>query len=270
MNKLNNSFLLFFFISILYIFSCTKENNELKEQFELPTLSTAEITNITSNSLQSGGMNINSRDSDIIEKGLCWSLSPNPTINDFKLSSGNGINDFNLKITNLDDDTVYYIRAYATNDSGTGYGNEFAFKTYINTPCSPPSNSIIFDSSTRMLGSSTYTTVGLFYGDYGVESNSTQGDLSIEFSMKPENGVYHISADPFRMTTSECAVTGVFKIFGDFLSHRYTAQAGTNAVVYVEETGINQYKMTFCNLSFASGSTSFTFSGSNGNLTTTF
>ncbi|WP_242203228.1 hypothetical protein [Aestuariivivens insulae] len=270
MNKLNNYNLLIVCISILTFFTCTKGDENLKHEFELPTLNTIDVTNITSNSVKSGGININNKGSDIIDKGLCWSLNPNPTIDDFKLSSGNGIVDFNLEITNLDENTDYYIRAYATNDAGTGYGNELMFTTYINTPCSPPDNSIIFDSSLKALGGSTYSTIGLFYGDYGVKSNSLQGDLSIEFSSPPENGVYDISSDPFHMTSSECAVTGVFKIFGDFSSHRYTAKSGANAVVYVEKIGESQYSMTFCDLNFSSGSISFTFNGSNGNLTTTF
>ncbi len=270
MNTLKNSFVFITSILILLFFACTKGDNNLKKELEAPTLSTIDVSNITSNSIQSGGMNINNRESDIIDKGLCWSLNPNPTINDFKLSSGNSVDDFNLEITDLEEDTDYYVRAYATNDAGTGYGNELTFTTYINTPCSPQDNSIIFDSSTKNLGSSTYSTIDLFYGDFGVKSNSLEGDLSIEFSTPPENGVYPISSDPFNMISSECIVTGVFKIPGDFTSNRYTANSGTNAVVYVEKTGTDQYSMTFCDLSFSSGSTSFTFSSSNGNLTTTF
>ena len=270
MSPLKPYFVFITFILILLFFACTKGDNNLKKELELPTLNTIDVSNVTSSSFKSGGININGKESDIIDKGLCWSLNANPTINDFKLSSGNDVDDFNLEITNLEVDTDYYIRAYATNDSGTGYGNELTFTTFINTPCSPQDNSIIFDSSTKNLGSSTYSTIALFYGDFGVKSNSLEGDLSIEFSTPPENGVYPISSDPFNMTSSECAVTGVFKIFGDFLSHRYTANAGTGAVVYVEKIGIDQYSMTFCDLSFSSGSISFTFSGSNGNLTTTF
>lgn len=268
MNKLSPYLL--FITSILAFSGCTKGDDNLKQKLKKPTLNTIDISNITSNSAKSGGMNINDKGSNIIDKGLCWSLNPHPTVSDYKLSSDEGIEDFNLVITDLDDNTEYYLRAYATNEAGTGYGNEFVFTTYIDPPCSPQDNSIIFDSSTKNLGSSTYSEIGLFYGDYGLISNSLEGDLSIEFSSPPENGVYQISADPSFMTSSECIVTGIFKIFGDYLSHRYTAKSGTNAVVYVEKTGINEYSMTFCDLSFSSGSTPFTFSGSNGNLTTTF
>ena len=270
MNRQNK--LIVSMISIVFLFACSGEDsNESKEQ-ELPSINTIEVSNITSNSVISGGGSIDNKGNDIIDKGVCWNVSGNPTINDFKLSSGNGSDDFNLDVIGLDEKTTYYIRAYATSDRGTGYGDELTFTTEENVeaPCSPQDNSIIFDSSVRDLKSSTYSTVGLFYGDYGLKSSSLQGDLSIEFSNPPKTGVYPISSDPFHMTSTECAVTGTFKIFGDFLSHRYTAKSGTNAVVYVQKTGTDQYTMTFCDLSFASGSIAFTFDGSNGNLTTTF
>ena len=263
-----------FSLAILIFFSCSSEDNnpEMEEQ-NPPNILTLELSDITINSVQSGGLNIDNKESEITDKGICWSLNTEPTIDDFKLSDGdNSSQDFNLKITGLDENTTYYLRAYATNKNGTGYGNELTFKTKMNidAPCTPQTNSIIFDSSTRNFSGSFYTSKGLFYGDYGLMSSGIEGDLSIEFSSPPEEGVYTISSDPFFMNSSECAVTGVFKIFGDFLSHRYTAQSETEAVVYVEKTETDKYSISFCNLSFASGSISFTFSGSNGNLTETF
>jgi hypothetical protein len=49
--------------------------------------------------------------------GLCWSTSQNPTIDDNKNYS------FTDTLRGLTQNTTYYVRAYATNPAGTGYGN---------------------------------------------------------------------------------------------------------------------------------------------------
>ena len=270
---MNNQNIIFNSITLvlsLFLSACSSSDDAPSIKQEVPTINTTEISNITSNSVQSGGMDIDSKEGNIIDKGICWSLDTDPTINDSKLSTGNGSDDFNITVEQLDGNTTYYLKSYATNETGTGYGNEQTFTTKedVDAPCSPQNNSVVFDSSVRNLGSSTYISKGLFYGEYGLKSNSTEGDLNIEFSTPPKTGIYSISSDPFFMSSKECIVTGVFKIFGDPLSHRYTANAGANAFVYVKKTETGKYSMTFCNLSFASGSISFTFGGSNGNLTT--
>ena len=64
-------------------------------------------------------------------RGVCWSTSPNPTISDFSTSNGNGTGVFSSSLSGLTPATEYYVRAYATNDFGTGYGNEIKFNTKI-------------------------------------------------------------------------------------------------------------------------------------------
>ena len=62
--------------------------------------------------------------SPIIAKGLCWSTQHNPTINDNYINVGSGNDGFGTAITNLEANTTYYIRAYASNSNETGYGEE--------------------------------------------------------------------------------------------------------------------------------------------------
>lgn len=71
----------------------------------------------------------NDANSPISMRGICWSINPNPTISDNKTSDGSGIGTFACLITGLQTNSTYYIRAYATNSKGTGYGNELSFKT---------------------------------------------------------------------------------------------------------------------------------------------
>lgn len=40
-----------------------------------------------------------------------------------------GVNQFSSDLKGLTGGTTYYMRAYATNDEGIGYGNEISFRT---------------------------------------------------------------------------------------------------------------------------------------------
>lgn len=63
-------------------------------------------------------------DAPITDKGVCWSTSPNPTISNDKTSNGSGSLNFTATANNLTEGSMYYIRAYATNQYGVSYGNE--------------------------------------------------------------------------------------------------------------------------------------------------
>ena len=95
----------------------------------VPTVTTIVATDITNTSATSGGSNISEGSSAIIAKGVCWSTNPTPTINDFKTDAGPSANDYNSQITGLTHSTIYYYRAYATNNSETGYGSTYSFMT---------------------------------------------------------------------------------------------------------------------------------------------
>jgi hypothetical protein len=66
---------------------------------------------------------------EILERGVCWSTSPNPTIDDSHTYDGNGLGVFNSRISGLTSSTTYYVRAYATNEYSTAYGDELSFVT---------------------------------------------------------------------------------------------------------------------------------------------
>jgi uncharacterized protein (TIGR02145 family) len=96
----------------------------------LPTLTTTDISSVTSSTAVSGGSIISSGGGQITAKGVCWSTSQNPVITaDSKTSNGTGTASFTSNLTLLTPNTTYYVRAYASNTIGTGYGNEVSFKT---------------------------------------------------------------------------------------------------------------------------------------------
>tara|TARA_R110000751_G_scaffold177128_1_gene283435 strand:+ start:107 stop:874 length:768 start_codon:yes stop_codon:yes gene_type:complete len=118
--------------SAFLILACSSGDNESMEEIEeitLATVSTNEIKEITQNSAISGGDIDNNGGSDITAKGVCWSKETSPTILDNLTSDGTGNSSFSSTLSELEDNTEYFLRAYSTNSKGTSYGNEITFKT---------------------------------------------------------------------------------------------------------------------------------------------
>lgn len=93
-----------------------------------PTVSTTAIADITSDSAASGGEISDDGGAAVTARGVCWSTEKNPTVDDDKTTDGTGTGAFESAITDLAPGQVYYVRAYATNSRGTGYGEQRQFK----------------------------------------------------------------------------------------------------------------------------------------------
>ena len=107
-----------------------------------PTVLTAPVTHISSNGMTYAYSISNANSNQIIERGIVYSTSPNPTITSIKVNEGAGSGSFaSTTIYGLDSqyqlnpniltpNTTYYLRAYAiTENNITSYGNEVSFKT---------------------------------------------------------------------------------------------------------------------------------------------
>jgi hypothetical protein len=95
----------------------------------VPILTTTAISSITKYTASSGATIVNNGSSSITSKGVCWSTSINPTIANSKTTDGSGNGAYSSSITSLSVNTTYYVRAYATSASGTGYGDQLSFTT---------------------------------------------------------------------------------------------------------------------------------------------
>lgn len=91
--------------------------------------STNLMTEITGTTATTGGYISSDGGGYITERGVCFSKTPNPTIANSKVSSGYGKGSFATILTNLSENTVYYVRTYAKNETGTSYGNEITFNS---------------------------------------------------------------------------------------------------------------------------------------------
>ena len=67
---------------------------------------------------------------NILTKGVCYSTSPNPDINDLKIVENTNDGYFYSIIKNLDRGRTYYAKCFATTTQGTVYGSEIEFTTY--------------------------------------------------------------------------------------------------------------------------------------------
>jgi uncharacterized protein (TIGR02145 family) len=94
-----------------------------------PAIITTEISNLTETTAISGGNIADDGGAPVIERGVCWSTQPEPTIADQLTSNGNSIGNYTSNLTDLLTNTTYYVRAYASNISGTYYGNTVSFTT---------------------------------------------------------------------------------------------------------------------------------------------
>lgn len=130
-------FLLFIF-SITFLSYCIKvttpelenpydENSEAYIPF--PDIRTTQVSAIQATTAQSGGTFLNRFGKPITAKGICWSTSENPTIDDTCTINGSGQTGFVSELTNLTPSTTYYVRAYGTNVNGTTYGEQKSFTT---------------------------------------------------------------------------------------------------------------------------------------------
>ena len=108
-----------------------------------PIITTAAISGITKTSAISGGAISSDGGAAITSRGVCWSTSSNPTIANNKTNDGTGTATFTSNITALNPNTLYYVRAYATNKAGISYGNEILFSTLIPTMPTLSSTSVI-------------------------------------------------------------------------------------------------------------------------------
>jgi hypothetical protein len=97
----------------------------------VPVLGTSTSTITGGSTASSGGYVSSDGGSTVTMRGVCWSTSANPTLaNNYSTDGGAGIGYFTSAITGLSGcGTVYYIRAYATNITGTGYGNQNTVST---------------------------------------------------------------------------------------------------------------------------------------------
>jgi len=122
-----------FFLLILGLNSCGQGFFWSHSSGRGATVTTSSITNIAETSATGGGnitnagLLYNGSAASISARGVCWSTTTNPTISDSKTTDGSGTGSFTSSITGVTAGTPYYVRAYATNEITTAYGDNVTF-----------------------------------------------------------------------------------------------------------------------------------------------
>jgi uncharacterized protein (TIGR02145 family) len=146
----------------LFIFnSCKKEKEPV-----IPVLTTTSVSGITRTAAVSGGNVSDDGGADVTARGVCWSTTQDPSTTDSKTTDGSGTGTFTSNIAGLTANTSYYVRSYAINSAGTGYGNQVTFKS------SPVSTASLTTTAISSLTSSSAVAGGNISDDGGEEITS--------------------------------------------------------------------------------------------------
>lgn len=128
------------------------------EAFAVPAVITAGISELAATSATSGGTITSDGGQSITVKGVCWGTSIAPTTDDEHSQDGSGPDAFVSYMTGLSSGQQYYVRAYAENSVGTGYGQSISFKT--TTKPSVVTTSVSFIAPTSAVCGGTVTDDG--------------------------------------------------------------------------------------------------------------
>ena len=239
------------------------DQKQFKTSPAVPTVTTSQVSNITQNSAVCGGNVTDHGGSSVTRRGVCWSTSPNPTINNYNTNNGTGTGSFTSNLTNLSPGTTYYVRAYATNSVGTGYGesrtftttatkyayaSQYAYSTsgYLKYPISNHSSITTINADLNLLGGDYYN--GYLYA-YGFTDSE---DLYYFYKINATTGTivssHYVGPDVY---CSDCAydyTTG--RLYGSKGNDLYIINMSTGAQTYVGSFGIEGNMLAlFCSSS---------------------
>ena len=164
-----------------------------EKQVVLATVTTASVSQVTTNSAFVEANVTNDGGGDITERGFVYSsTSQYPTIaSATKVTSGTGTGAFSSTIDGLTPSTKYYVRAYAKNSAGTAYGGQAIFTT------SDLPTSVTLPTVTTTAASSIKETSAVTGGNVTSDGNATVTERGI---------VYNTYANPTVTTAAKVLI----------------------------------------------------------------
>jgi len=115
------TFKLLSFFSLIFLISC--------DRYDPPVVSEPWVMELGSTRVILSGYVLSDGGSAVTSRGVCWSLSENPSISGSKTKEGAGLGSFSTEVRALIPLTTYYVRSYAENRAGIGYSKVTSFTT---------------------------------------------------------------------------------------------------------------------------------------------
>ena len=217
----------------------------------VPALVTNAITAISSITAVSGGVTTSDGGSTISARGVCWGTTSGPTTAlSTKTSDGTGVGSFTSSLTGLTASTTYYVRSYAVNTTGTGYGQELSFTTtaLATIPALTTTAISSISTATAVSGGNVTTDGGSAVTARGV-CWSTASGATIALSTKTSDGTGtgSFTSNISGLTASTTyfvrsyATNAIGTAYGSELSFATTAQA---AIPTLTTTAISAIAIT--------------------------
>ncbi len=136
MKKNKITFFLALTISIFFMVCCEEDKPSTAPATSepgMPEVTTLDVTEITGITAICGGNITDEGDTSITNRGVIWGTSTNLSMENKEgfTEDGTGSGTYTSNITGLEQNTTYYVRAYASNNNGEdySYGEEKEFKT---------------------------------------------------------------------------------------------------------------------------------------------
>lgn len=119
---------------IYYVLAVAGANQSDTIKFEITPIfpvavTTGVVSDIAPTSAKVDGNVTDAGGTTVTSKGICWSTTPGPTVNNSKVVAGTGMGVFTGILSGLQPGTIYYVRAFGENSRGVSYGTQINFKT---------------------------------------------------------------------------------------------------------------------------------------------
>ncbi len=240
-----------------------------------PTVTTQAVTDIATTTATGNGDITGLGVPNPGSHGICWGTSANPTIIDNTVVNKGVVSAtgaFSAPMTGLTPNTLYHVRAYATNSTGTVYGNDVSFTTKMPTVTSATTNAATSVTSTgatlngSVNANNASTTVTFEYGldtSYGTSVTADQSPVTgstttlvskaitgltagttYHYRVKGVNAGGTTNGDDQSFTTSKQSQTITFdpltsKIYGDAdFTPSVTASSGLTVSITTSDSNV--------------------------------
>ena len=237
----------------------------------VPIVTTAVMSSITQTTATGGGNVTADGGASIVARGICWSLSANPTTANECSNDGTGTGTFTSSIGGLTAGETYHFRAYATNTEGTAYGTERVFTTLtlpvvttawtasVTQTSATSGGTVVSDDTVPITGRGVCwsTSYNPTTSDSCTNDGTGPGEFTSSIVGLIENTSYYVRAYAVSPLGTVYGGLNVFATLGptDFQitgeNLPLTVDAGSSAVYDLSITGHNNF----------SGTVTFTYSG---------